>query len=82
VSDQYEWERRYRDFSEIMEKLDMTDLQSISFIFDCYPHHSSFSEIRKEDLINAFWTKHRDLRHNSESLHKLREALHTIGCKI
>lgn len=75
-----EFERRYRDYAEIMFKLDEGDLQSLAFIFECYPHHIS-PEIRKEDYIESLWSKIRDQRRYTEDLHTLREALRTIGCR-
>jgi hypothetical protein len=81
MEDMHEWERRYREFAEIMLKLDDGDLQTIAFIFNCYPHHIS-AEIDKNDYINAFWSKIRDHKHGHADSIALRQALSVLGSRI
>jgi len=79
-----EWEHRYRDFAEILRKLDESELQSLTFIFDCYPHqydHSNSaacSDRKKQDYVESLWSKFRDLKRGAADSFKLRQALSVL----
>jgi hypothetical protein len=77
MSDLNKWEQRYKEFAEIMFKLNDGDLQALAFIFECYPHHI-MAEINKEDYINAFWSKIRDHKRGHADAIAMREALRVL----
>jgi len=74
--DIFEWEHRFKEFAEILHKLEDQDLQTLTFIFDCYPH--DIDHITKHDYLRSLWGTFRDLKVKSADSLRLRAALSVL----
>lgn len=75
-----EWDNRFRDFLEILEKLEASDLAVLCSLFECYPTRIG-PTIEKEDYIEPLWGKFRHMRHELDDLKTIRDALFALGIR-
>lgn len=68
-----EWEQQYDTFYKAMSSLSDTELQSLTFIFECHP--SYVGPVQKYHYIEYLWSKFRELRNGKEDSMNLRHAL-------
>lgn len=67
------WEEQYRDFADVLSKLEAGDLQRLTFVFECHPHY--VGEVQKYHYVEYLWRRFRELRQGAEEATQLREAL-------
>lgn len=79
MTKEQEFDEQSQSFYRVLEKLDLDDLKSLTYIFNCYPTYCG--EVDKGLCMEHLWTKFREWRHGTDDARALRQALFVLGVR-